>query len=110
MKLFRHFLATSLAVAVVVLLGLVWSHSGAASIVADGSAPPPDRAQRGGNVLPIHEQGLRGAGGFNLSNIGDLIQTLVILALITTAVVVIDRLRRRHGRQRFPSRSSRPVT
>jgi hypothetical protein len=93
MKLFRHFLAASVAIAVVVALGLIWSTSGAAGIVADD----------GGGGLPG-----RGAGGFSLSNISDLVQTLAILALITAVVVIIDQARRRYGPRRFPVRGSAP--
>ena len=80
MRLVRHFLAVSIVVGLVVALGFVWSTSGAASVVAD------DRGRR---------LDQRGAGGFSLSNVSDLVQTLIILALITAAVVTVDRTRRR---------------
>jgi hypothetical protein len=90
MKLIRHFFAVSFAIGVVVALGFAWSASGAAGIVADDGG---DRQ--------------RGAGGFKLSDISDLAQTLVILTLITAAVVIIDRVRRRYRPARFPARGNR---
>jgi hypothetical protein len=109
MKLLRHFLAVSVAVGLVVALGFIWSTSGAASIVADERGGRlPDRAQPGTSSVTLDNFDRRGAGGFSLSNISDLLQTLLILALITAAVVIIDRTRRRYGPRRFPVRGSGP--
>ncbi|MCU1399512.1 MAG: hypothetical protein JWN62_2621 [Acidimicrobiales bacterium] len=80
-KFLHHLLGVSIAVGVVIAVGFAWSASGAAGIVADDG---------GGRQFDQ-----RGAGGFSLSHVDDLVQTLVILALITAAVVVIDRVRRR---------------
>ncbi len=110
MKLLRHFLAVSAAVSVVILLGFIWSTSGAASIIADDRGGRlPDGVPPGTSSFSPNDFGRRGAGGFSLSNISDLVQTLVILALITTAVVAIDRMRRRRGPQRFPKRGAEPA-
>ena len=95
MKLVRHFLAVSLAVGVVVGLGFVWSTSGAAGIVADDRGIRiPRRGQPGASDAIANDFG-RQSGGFSLSNVGDLVQTLLIVALITAAVVIVDRARRR---------------
>ena len=87
MKLARHFVAVAVTAAVIITVAFVWSHSGAASIVADDSIEP-----------------LRDAGP-ELSNIGELLQTLVILMLTTAAVALTDRARRRHRPQRLPTRN-----
>jgi ABC-type nitrate/sulfonate/bicarbonate transport system permease component len=92
MKLTRHFLAVSIVVGLVVALGFVWSTSGAASVVADDGG------------------GRRGAGGFSLSDVSDLVQTLIILALITAVVVTIDRTRRRRRHRQFPGQRQRTNT
>ncbi len=105
MKLLRHFLAVSLVIGLVVALGFVWSKSGAASIVADdrgGGLSSP--VEPGTSSAVVRQFDQRGAGGFSLSNISDLAQTLVVLTGITAAVVVIDRARRRHQPARFPAR------
>ncbi|MCU1393339.1 MAG: hypothetical protein JWM34_1767 [Ilumatobacteraceae bacterium] len=102
MKLVRHFLAVSVGVAIVVALGFVWSWSGAAGIVADDRG---DSLPSGASSIGVREL-KRGAGGFSLSNISDLAQTLVILTLITVAVVIIDKVRRRYGPRRFPVRGA----
>jgi hypothetical protein len=102
MKLLRHFLAVSTAVGLVVALGVVWSASGAASIVADNKGGRQPESVPSGTSFALREIDRRGAGGFSLSNASDLVQTLIILALITVAVVVIDRTRRRHRHRQFP--------
>ena len=89
MKLVRHFFAVLAAVGLVIALGFTWSASAAAGLVAD------DRGGAGKG------------GGFSLSNVSDLIQTLVILALITAVVVFIDRARRRHKPIPRPTASAR---
>jgi len=97
MKLVRHFLATTIAVGLVIGLGFLWSHSGAAGIVADGGGR--DRPAAG---PPARDRGFdrKGSGGPSLSNIDDLAQTLVTLGLIVGVVVVIDRKRRQRRRTR----------
>lgn len=77
MKFLRHLMVVSVVVALVVSVGFLWSHSGAASLVADGGG---DR---------------RANSGISLSNIDDLVQTVVILGLILGGVVAIDQARRR---------------
>lgn len=109
MKLLRHFLAVSVAIGVVVALGFIWSTSGAAGIVADDQGGRlPGRAQPGTSSITPQNFDRRGAGGFSLSNITDLLQTLIILALITAVVIIFDRTRRRYGPRRFPVRGSGP--
>jgi len=103
MKLLRHLLAVSIAVGVVVALGFAWSASGAASLVADNGGGRQFAPASPGGPRVLDQ---RGAGGFSLSHVDDLVQTLVILTLITTAVVLIDKARRRYRPSRFPPRST----
>lgn len=107
MKLLRHFFAVSLAVAVVVALGFVWSGSGAASIVADDRGGPVTKHAPPGMSDVIVQDFGRQSGGFSLSNVSDFVQTLLILAIITAAVVLIDRARRR--RRPIPRPTPAPV-
>ena len=87
MKLARHFFAVTVTAAVIITIAFVWSHSGAASIVGDNTLEP-----------------LRDAG-LQLSNIGELLKTLLILAVTTVAVALIDRARRRHRPPRLATRN-----
>lgn len=105
MKLLRHLLAVALVVGAVVALGFVWSASGAASIVADGGGGrfAPAGGSPGSTAEP-RVSDLRGGGGFALAHVDDLVQTLLILGLITVTVVVIDKARRRYRPSRFPPR------
>ena len=96
MRFLRHLLAVCVAVALVVGLGYLWSHTGAASLVADGGRDRRIPATvKAGQVFQPGRLEQRGAHGLSLSNIGDVIQTLVILGLILGAVVTVDKVRRR---------------
>jgi hypothetical protein len=102
MKFIRHVLAVTAVVGLVVALGFAWSHSSAASLVADGRrdrrAVPAAVARTGSNAADLSRQfDQRGAHGLSLSNISDLVQTLVVLALILGAVVAIDLAHRRRN-------------
>jgi hypothetical protein len=106
MKFLRHLLAVSALVALVVALGFAWKGSGAASLVADGRAdgrPPSATVARAG-ARPDGGFDQRGGGGFSLSNVDDLEQTLMIEALIVTGVVAIDVARRRRRRAQAPTK------
>ncbi|MCU1366784.1 MAG: hypothetical protein JWN39_2423 [Ilumatobacteraceae bacterium] len=103
MKLLRHFLAVAIAVGLVVALGFAWSASGVAGLVSDDGGDRQFAPARPGGRRVLDQ---RGAGGFSLSHADDLVQTLMILALITAAVVVIDKARRRYRPSRFPPRRS----
>jgi len=105
MRFVRHFLAASTVVGMVIALGFVWDHSSAASLVADGrsdrSPASASLTQAGqGRAAPARGRSdRRGANGMSLSNLDDLIQTLLIEGLILGGVVVVDTARRRHGRR-----------
>ncbi len=67
--------------AAVVGLGYLWRNSPLASIVADGR-------DDGGRV--------RGSGpAFSVSNVGDLLTTMLIVAGVMCFVIVVDKVRRR---------------
>ncbi len=102
MKFLRHLLAVLVVISLVVSLGFLWSHSGAAGLVADGggdrgpSRPPSGAAATSGaSTAPSGRFDRRGNSGISLSNIDDLGQTVVVLGLILGGVVAIDRTRRR---------------
>jgi ribose/xylose/arabinose/galactoside ABC-type transport system permease subunit len=82
-------------IAAIVGLGYLWRGSSAASLVSDGR----DRRPGFDGVDRFRE---RGSSVFGLSNIDDLLQTVLIGVVVLGVVVAIDRLRRR----RKPIRSS----
>jgi len=102
MKFIRHLLAVAAVAGLVVALGFAWSHSGAASLVADGSgdhrAVPAAVARTGSTATDFGARsGHRGNHGLSLSNASDLVQTLVVLALILGTVIAIDLANRRRN-------------
>jgi hypothetical protein len=89
-RLARHLAAVLLVVAVIAALGMAWAH---------GDAPnrPPGFGEFGG---PGRGSG-RGSGpGLNLSNLSDLVQTVIIEACLIAVVVTVSAARRRRRRTR----------
>jgi len=116
MKLVRHFLATTIAVGLVIGLGFLWSHSGAAGIVADGGdrgGRAPASAPTGSVTVPKNRRppgfDRRGSGGPSLSNADDLVQTLVVLGALVGGVVTLDVVRRRRRRTGVRARAAAPT-
>jgi len=99
----RRLVVVAAVVAAIVGLGFLWKHSPAASLVADDRSGG-DRVARAG-ARP-RDEGFRGNdhSGMSLSNIDELVQTVVIGVGILGAVVVVDRVRR----TRKPIRPVRP--
>lgn len=117
MKFLRHLAAVILVVAVVVIIGLAWSHFGASTLAGGlqgpvrqvgGPAQPGGRLPPGALALPRGARpgphGLRviRIGPMNLGlssvlnpvNLADLKHTVIIEALVTAVVVMIDVSRR----------------
>ena len=100
-KFVRRMLAVLAVVAVVMVLAIALGHSPAEPLFADrhvdrfrgvpAAAAPSDRFVRDGG---------RDRGNGSFANVDDLVQTTVVLALIVTGVVVVDRARRRRGNPR----------
>src|SRR4051812_9284437 len=91
-----------------VAIGYVWKASPAASVVTDnhgqrqpsaGSFTPPDQ---GGPPGAGPDQRDTPDGGFSVSNVGDLVQTLSIQGAVLAGVVVVDGVRRRRRRVNLP--------
>ena len=104
MKFVRQTVAVVAVVAVIMVFGVLWKHSGAAGLVADGgggpdrrqtvAAPPPP----GTNGSPRFDGGFgrdKGKGSLSLSHVDDLVQTLLIEGGVLAGVVLVDRTRRR---------------
>lgn len=112
MRFVRRLLVVCAVAALVVGLGVAWSHSGAAGLVADdhGGGRAPAGAAPAGSPPP------RGGGGFDrrgtqpwsITDVSDLVQTLVLLGGIVAAVVVVDKTRRRR-RPVVPRRTDRTL-
>lgn len=108
LKLTRQFVVVLVVIGAFVAVGYAWKHSPAASIVTDrrgdrrfsqpSSVPAPDRL---GSV--DQRIGTRGNHGLSVSNVGDLIQSVMIQGLVVAGVVLIDRARRLQRRARFGS-------
>lgn len=94
MKLARQFLVVLLVIAGFVAIGYAWKASPAASLVANQRG---DRQPADGSFSP-RDRGGKGNHGLSVSNVGDLIQSMAIMALVVTGVVVIDVARRQRRR------------
>ena len=105
MKFLRQLLAVLAVVAVVMALGYAWKVSPAASVVSDHRSLQTDRGSAGAPPPGFRpdDRGRNLNGGLSLSRADDLVQTLVVLALIIGGVVIVDRLRRRNGNPRVPA-------
>jgi hypothetical protein len=91
-------LAVLAVVAVVMALGIALGHSPAASLFADRHGDQFRRAKIAGAApdrFAPDGGGDRRAGSF--ANVDDLVQTMVVLGLLVTGVVVVDRTRRRRN-------------
>ena len=129
MKFGQHLVAVALAVALVVVVGVLWEHSSAAgwitppgppngSKIADGphggkviSLPPGGRLHPGAHLPPgarvVHVHGGGGRGmWFNLSDTGNLTSTVEIVAAVMAGVVVLDIGRRRWRKARRAAAAS----
>lgn len=123
MKFGRHLVVVALAVAVVVVLGVVWEHSGAAgwitppgppnagkiagsphggkviSLPPGGHLPPGAHMPPGARVVHAQGGGERGMW-INLSDTGNLTSTVEVVAAVMAGVVVLDAGRRRWRKAR----------
>jgi hypothetical protein len=126
-KFWRHLVVVAFAVAVVVGLGVAWEHSSAAGWITPPGPPSagqlpagPPPGGPGGKVISLPPGGhlrpgagepagapvvhVRGAGGggmwFDLSDAGNLISTVEIMAAVMAGVVVLEISRRRWRRAR----------
>ena len=103
MKFLWHLSAVVLAVAVIVVLGMLWAHaSGGGAGTGSGLGRPPSH-----EVLSRLEQAKAGVirvqsdNGFHLANTSDLMRTCVIEAVLAAVVITVSatRLRRRRVRR-----------
>lgn len=121
MKFWRHLVVVVFAVAVVVVLGVVWEHSSAADWITPpgppnagkiagggphggkvislppGGLPPGAHVPPGVRVVHIHGGGERGMS-IDLSDTGNLTSTVEVVAAVMAGVVVLD-MGRRRGRK-----------
>ncbi len=102
MKFCRHFAVVVMVVAVIVAAGLLWAHAsgggtGAAAVLR--RSPPPEELLRAkqirAGVIRVHP-----GGGFNVTDTGDLIRTLVIEAAMAAVVITVSAVRRHLRRLR----------
>jgi len=106
-KFVRQTVAVVAVVAVILALGVVWGHSGAAALVADDRGgqlkrfPDGARLPEGfGSVQPGRGDGQnKGNHSLSISNVDDLVQTLFIEGAVLCGVVVIDRSLRQRRRR-----------
>ena len=102
MKFLRHLTAVVLAVAVIVVLGMLWAHaSGGGTGIGSGPRRAPSREalqrleQIKAGVIRVHSD-----NGFHLADTGDLIRTCEIEAVLAAVVITVSAARRRHRRMR----------
>jgi hypothetical protein len=107
MRFARHLAAVVLVVAVIVVMAVAWEHSSASGLLGTGpghpgrhAAPVSAAAPAGTNSLTRSADRLRGIAAFNLSDLMDLVRTVVIEAVLIAVVVAIDGTRRRRRRAR----------
>jgi hypothetical protein len=132
-KFWRHLVVVAFAVAVVVVLGVVWEHSGAAdwikppgpptagkiagaplsagpggkviSLPPGGHLPPRAHVPAGAQVVHLHAAGESGMW-FDLSDVRNLTGTVEVVAAVMAGVVVLDVGRRRWRKARRPATTS----
>jgi hypothetical protein len=128
LKFWRHLVVVAFAVAVVVVLGVVWEHSSAAGWITPppppgAGGPPPGkklisvpRGQHlppgahlpaGAKVVYVRAAGSERGMWFDLSDVGNLTNTAEIVAAVMAWVIVLDIARRRWRRARRAAASAR---
>ena len=106
LKFTRQLAVVIVVIGAFVAVGYAWKHSPAAGLVTDhrgdrqrsdgSSGPAPVR------LAPVDQRiGGRGNHGLSVSNVGDLIQSLLITVLVVAGVVFFDRARRPRQRTQF---------
>ena len=108
MRFVRHLTAVVLAVAVIVGLGMLWTHAcGGGTGSGSGLRRAPSRAavlrleQVKAGVIRVHT-----SNGFHFADTGDLIRTCVIEAVLATLVITVSAVRRhRRGRRTAAARA-----
>jgi hypothetical protein len=120
-KFWRHLVVVAFAVAVVVVLGLVWEHSSAAGwitppgppgagripaggeqiqLLPGGRLPPGFHLPKGARVVQVrNEEGERGMW-LDPSDVGNLTSTVEVVAAVMAGVIVLDIARRRARKAR----------
>jgi len=101
MRFLRHLLAVLAVIAVIIGLGYLWKASPAASLISNGGGHDAGRQFAPPRGNPSDQGGRNLDGGFALGRVDDLAQTVIEVALIFGAVVLIDQARRRRGTSRI---------
>jgi hypothetical protein len=112
-KFLRQLAAVVLVVAVIVGLGMLWAHASGGSGAGIGSGPrrAPSREallrlervreQIKAGVIRVHSD-----NGLNLADIGNLIRTCEIEAVLAAGVIAVSGIRRRRRRMRRTGKGS----
>ena len=130
MRFLRHLVVVAFAVAVVVVTGVVWEHSSAARWITPPGPPNADKIAGGpqheGKVISLPPGGHLPAGAhvpggarvegvetggergmwFDLSDTGNLTNTVEVVAAVMAGVVVLDMGRRRWRKARRAAATS----
>lgn len=113
MRFLRNLTAAVLAVGVIIGLGMLWAH-----LSGGGPGPGPGPGIRHGlpreallrlspgKAALIRARSLGSASGFQLVNVGNLVRTMLVEALLAAAVITVSAIRRRLRRIRRTAASA----